>query len=362
MKMSTQTKNQSTKSLNKLTCAVVGARGYSGLELVRHLLNHPLVSVTEAYASKTFSLEQEIEHPLVKNIKVAGEDQVLSSQADVIFLATPPEVSLRLVPEFLKLKKKVIDLSGAFRLQKHNVADWYSFATPAPEVMAKAHYGLVPFAKPCPEGSFISNPGCYATAIQMALVPLLRKNLIDASMIVVDAKSGASGAGRKAQESLLFTEVNGDCRPYRIGKHQHLPEIQEGIENYTSSAVNLFFSTHLLPVNHGILASIYAKANTTSIAEVTAAYDEAFAGYQFAKWGQLEGNPQLASLPKVVGTPMTRISYELRDNKLYVFSTIDNRLKGAATQAIENLNRWMDFPAHAGLSTELSSSYSEGGL
>lgn len=337
-----------------LSCAVVGARGYSGLELVSSLLCHPLARVTEAYASKAFSLVHEIEHPEAAQIHVAGEDQVLASQAEVVFLATPPEVSLKLVPELVKLGKKVIDLSGAFRLQHHDVSDWYPFSVDR-ELLNQAHYGLVPFSGPMGSHSrhrFVSNPGCYATAIQMALIPLLKKGLIETDMVVVDAKSGTSGAGRKAQEGLLFTEVAEDIRPYRIGKHQHQPEILEGLKTYAGQDVSMFFSTHLLPVRHGILASIYAKAKTDSLALVEEAFQEAFQNYPLAKWGRLEERPQLANLTKVVGTPETRISYELRDGKLFIFSCIDNRLKGAASQAIENMNSWMDWPVATGLLAE----------
>lgn len=343
-------KNLTTSSTAscKLRAAVVGARGYSGLELVRGLLQHPYASLTEAYASKAFDLAAEIEIAGVENVKVAGEGEVLNTQADVIFLATPAEVSLELAPKILALGKKVIDLSGAFRLQKNNIKDWYGFDVDA-NVLAQATYGLVPFAGPVKTSTkLISNPGCYATAVQMALVPLLKKNLIETSMIVIDAKSGTSGAGRKAQESQLFAEVAEDLRPYRVGRHQHLPEILEGLENFGGTKPELFFTTQLLPVKHGIQAAIFAKT-TATIADVEAAYQEAFANYPLVKFGRLETRPQLANLTKVVGTPQTRISYELRDGKLFLFSCIDNRLKGAATQAIENLNVWMDWPVEAGL-------------
>lgn len=344
--------NIQSNTLKTVTCAVVGARGYSGLELVGWLLKHPLVKLTEAYASKSFPLHLEVEDPAVADIRVAGEDQVLQTSADVVFLATPAEVSVELAPKLAALGKKVIDLSGAFRLQKHAVKDWYSFDV-GPELLRNAHYGLVPFAGPVKSaaGMLISNPGCYATAVQMALVPLLKRGLIASDMLVVDAKSGTSGAGRKAQEGLLFTEVAEDIRPYRVGKHQHQPEILEGLENFAGAKPELFFSTHLLPVRHGILASIYAKAKTSSLQQIEDAYAEAFVNYPLAKWGRLEEKPQLAKLTKVVGTPETRISFELRDGKLFVFSCIDNRLKGAATQAIENLNMWLDWPVHTGLLT-----------
>ncbi len=340
-------KNSNSQALRT---AVVGARGYSGLELVRGLLQHPYAVLTEAYASKAFDLSSEVEVPGVENVKVAGEADVLKTQADVVFLATPAEVSLELAPKLIALGKQVIDLSGAFRLQKNNIKDWYGFDVDA-KLLSQATYGLVPFAGPMKKSAqLVSNPGCYATAVQMALVPLLKKGLIDTSMIVIDAKSGTSGAGRKAQEAQLFAEVSEDLRPYRVGRHQHLPEILEGLENFGGAKAEVFFTTHLLPVKHGIQAAMYSKTNgPMTLAQVEAAYQEAFAHYPLVKFGRLEERPQLANLTKVVGTPQTRISYELRDGKLFLFSCIDNRLKGAATQAIENLNVWMDWPVEAGL-------------
>lgn len=346
--------------------AVVGARGYSGLELVRGLLQHPGVSLIEAYASKAFDLSAELEIPGVEKIKVAGESEVLKTQADLIFLATPAEVSLELAPKLVALGKKVIDLSGAFRLHTHAIKEWYGFDV-EPEVLAMARYSLVPFAAPIGKDvKIISNPGCYATAIQMALLPLLKKGLIDTSMVVIDAKSGTSGAGRKANETQIFAEVAEDLRPYRVGRHQHLPEIEEGLAQYAQAKPELFFTTQLLPVRHGIQAAIYAKT-TATVAQIEAAYAEAFAQYPLAKFGRVESKPQLANLTKVVGTAETRISYVVRDGKLYLFSCIDNRLKGAATQAIENMNVWMDLPVTAGLLSHpvlvsASGSQKEGGL
>lgn len=332
-----------------LRTAVVGARGYSGLELVRALLRHPSASVIEAYASKAFDLAAEVEVPGVEDIIVAGENEISKSKADLVFLATPAEVSLQLAPLMVARGQKVIDLSGAFRLREQDAQKWYGLDVD-PGVLASAQYGLQPFTGPLSQDvRIIANPGCYATAVQMALVPLLRRGLVDPAMIVVDAKSGTSGAGRKASETQLFAEVAEDIRPYRTGRHQHLPEIQDGLSRYAGVAADLFFSTQLLPVRHGIQAAIYAKAPGIDLAQIEAAYAEAFADYPLVKFGALESRPQLANLTKVVGTAETRIAYELRDGKLYLFCCIDNRLKGAATQAIENMNVWMDWPVTAGL-------------
>ena len=303
------------------TVSVVGARGYSGLELVKLLLKHESVKLTHCFATQEFSLDGEIFDSTVKSVVCLKDSELMKNLTDIVFLATPPEVSTELAPQIIKARKKVIDLSHAFRGQ--------------------AEYGLVPFVGPVkPETQLIANPGCYATAISLALIPLVKNGLIDLNHIVIDAKSGTTGAGKKASENLLFSEVDGECRPYRVGQHQHLPEIHAAVERWGGSAVDLHMSTHLLPTKRGISAAIYATAKTENIAEIANAYNKTFADYPLVQHGSnLE---KLASLSKVVGTPRTHISYELIEKKLYVFSLIDNLLKGAASQAVENLNRFLD--------------------
>jgi N-acetyl-gamma-glutamyl-phosphate reductase len=250
---------------------------------------------------------------------------------------------LKLAPEILKAGKKVIDLSGAFRLKNNDYQTWYHFAHDQAELLQEAHYGLVPFAKPpTSKTRLIANPGCFATAVNMALIPLLKKNLISTENLVIDAKSGTTGAGKKPAENLLFSEVDGNCTPYRIGKHQHLPEIQEAAEKLSGATVDPHFSTHLLPVKRGISVGIYAQSKTQNIDEIESAFAESFSHYPLVKWGK--DISKLSLLNQVAGTPFTRISYVLVGNKIFVFSVLENLLKGAASQAVENLNCLLDLP------------------
>ena len=208
-------------------------------------------------------------------------------------------------------------------------------------------------------GELIANPGCYATSVLMAVVPLLKRNLIDPDSLVVDAKSGTSGAGRKASENLLFTEVDGECLPYRIGKHQHLPEIRQFAEAYSGAKIDPIFATHLLPVRRGIIAGIYAKLSPgVSELDIAGAYGNDYSDYGLVEWGQLHGGTSRAdgyslSLKRVVGSAVTRLHYQLSHSesggKLYLFSLIDNLIKGAAGQAIENFNCLHGLPAATGL-------------
>jgi N-acetyl-gamma-glutamyl-phosphate reductase len=201
----------------------------------------------------------------------------------------------------------------------------------------------------------IANPGCYATAILLGLLPLLNgKTLIQADSLAIDAKSGTSGAGKKGSENLLFTEVEGNCMPYRVGCHQHLPEIQRTIERITEVPIEPFFVTSLLPVRRGIIASIFAKLQPgIGLAEIEAAFSKAYQGEPLIQFGKASGpsGGQLLSLRRVVGTARTHISFEVTDNKLYLFVTIDNLLKGAAGQAIENMNRMLGWNASLGLTS-----------
>lgn len=346
----------------KKKVAIVGARGYSGLELARILLRHPETELVACFAhDQPFSLADYLPEPAAREVKVLplkDLGQVLPG-LDCVFLATPTEASLALAPEILAAKDSaasVIDLSGAFRFQAGSAAEraatfeaWYK--TKAPTAVAHS-YGLVPFAKPVNGAkTFISNPGCYATAVLMGLIPLLRANALVSESIVIDAKSGSTGAGRKAAEGQLFAEVEGECLPYRVGQHQHLPEIREWAEAFGGSAIDPFFTTHLLPVRRGIIAGIYGELQPAFTAALLAdIFASSYKNYPLvritnldAKENELSASLSL-SLKRVTGTARVHLSYRVVGQKLYLFSVIDNLLKGAASQAVENFNQLHDYP------------------
>ncbi len=336
---------------DKATVSIVGARGYSGLELAKLLLRHPAAHLTHAFATKDFRLSDDLWDSSAVNIKCLADDQLESNLTDVVFLATPAEVSLRLAPKILKAGKKVVDLSGAFRLKSSDIKAWYGFANTEPALLSEAEYGLAPFCGPSKSHSrLIANPGCYASAVSLALIPLLKHDLIDANHIAIDAKSGTTGAGRKASENLLFSEVDGDCLPYRVGQHQHFPEIQETVAKFSGAQIDPHFVTNLLPCKRGIIATIMATSKTSDVSNIEKAFNTEYAQYPLVRHGQ--NVTQLAKLSGVVGTPFTHISYKLTENKLYVFSAIDNLLKGAASQAVENFNRLLDLPLTFSLTKE----------
>lgn len=344
---------QSGKSPAKV--AIVGARGYAGVDLARILLRHPEVQLTACFAGESaFSLETYLPEESAKSVQIlpVGEITQHLSGLTAVFLATPAEASVELTSKILSANPdvKVIDLSGAFRLDAEGTKKWYGLSESP--YLAQAHYGLVPWSGPFSKTTrLISNPGCYATASLMAILPLLKAGIIDPRTLVIDAKSGATGAGRKASENLLFCEVDGECLPYRIGKHQHVPEIVRYVEKFTGALIDPIFSTHLLPVRRGILASVYARmTKTCSNDDIASIYSEAYSQYPLVRHGlATDQNRAHMTLKRVAGSARTEIRYLVEGDKLHVFSLIDNLLKGAASQAVENLNRVLDLPVATGL-------------
>ncbi len=365
--------------LNKV--AVLGARGYSGTELARILLKHPGVTLQGLFATQTFSSQELL--PELSTAKAAAlpgramaefEADIESAKPsfDTVFLATPAEVSLEWAPKILKKGMRVIDVSGAFRLKGASEADskalyskWYGINHTESGLVQEADYGLVPFAKGAPNSGLVSNPGCFATAAAMAMIPLYKASLVRLDTVSLDAKSGTTGAGKKAEERLLHAEVDGGCLPYRIGRHQHEPEIAEAVARYglgnanLKSDVSFSFVPHLLPVRRGIIVSLHARLKPgVTETHVAKAFEEAYGAYPLARLASLheKGSERELVLRRVVGSARTAMAWHVRGDQIVVFSLIDNLLKGAASQAVENLNRFL------GLNVETALTEREGVL
>jgi len=358
---------------SQLKVGILGARGYSGLETLRCLLKHPAISEVFCFHhSKNIRILDflpELTDKKVHDYALAD----LNTQApnlDVVFMATPVEASMEWAPVLLQQGLHVIDLSGAFRLQGGDSTEqikkfrqWYKTDHHCPQLIAQAIYGLSPWSTlktpmvKAETATLISNPGCYATSVQMAILPLLRNGIIDANSIIVDAKSGTSGAGRKASENLIFTEVDGECLPYKVGEHQHTPEIVDQVFRFSEVEIDPQFTTHLLNVRRGIISSIYLRfskdfKNQTDVEKtetLNQVYHKFYGEYPLVEFGELDKKPNLLSLKRVVGSPRTQIAYKVQGPRLYVFSLIDNLLKGAASQAVENLNLIYGWPVETGL-------------
>ena len=339
--------------------AIIGASGYSGEELVRLLLNHPhaeLVAVTSRqYAGQTLAqiFPRFASHPKSKTLRFsepkAGR---LARQADVVFLALPHGVAAEYAVPLLDAGCAVIDLSADFRLKSAKIyKDFYAHDHPAPELLKKAVYGLPEvYREQIKKASLIASPGCYPTSILLPMIPLLKAGLVKADGIIADSLSGVSGAGRKAEMDYLFCECNESVRPYGVPRHRHLSEIEEQLSLAAGAKVILQFTPHLIPVNRGILTTLYLAPSGKSVAEeqIADCYQKAYGREPFVRL--LDGK-NLPDTKNVVGTNVIEIAWRLdpRTGRLIVMSAEDNLVKGASGQAVQSLNLLSGWPETAGL-------------
>ena len=346
--------------------AIVGASGYSGEELVRLLLNHPhaeLTAVTSRqYAGQTIAqvFPKFASHPKSRTVRFSEPNaELLAHMAEVAFLALPHGVAAQFAVPLMKVGCQVIDLSADFRLRSADIyKEFYGHDHPAPELLAKAVYGLPEFYREQIKGAMlVASPGCYPTSILLPTLPLLRAGLVQPEGIIADSLSGVSGAGRKAELDYLFCECNESVRPYGVPKHRHLSEIEEQLSLAAGCKVVIQFTPHLIPVNRGILTTQYLtpKKTLASTDELTAlsleiaqCYQAAYAHEPFVRL--LEGKA-LPDTKNVVGTNVVEIAWRLdpRTGRLVVMSAEDNVVKGASGQAVQSLNILCGFPETAGL-------------
>ena len=315
----------------KTRVAVAGATGYAGAELMKLLARHGGAQVVGAFSSDSFSVEALVE-----------------AKPEVAFLATPNEVSAEVAPQLLDAGIKVIDLSGAFRLGEPALyPSWYGFDHPRPQLLGEAVYGLTELCNgELAKARLVANPGCYPTSVLLALRPLTY--LIDRSQpVIVDSKSGVSGAGKKADVAYSFTELFGNFKAYGIGNHRHEPEIRQGL--HLGERTTLVFVPHLLPTDRGIYSTMHVGfTNAVSEEELTAVYAEAYANAAFVR---VLPPGKVPELKNVVNTPFAEIGFTLLQGgrRAVIVSVIDNLLKGAASQAVQNFNRMCGYAETEGL-------------
>jgi N-acetyl-gamma-glutamyl-phosphate reductase len=326
---------------------IVGHRGYSGAELIRILNHHP-------HAEPVLMEHREVATPIA--IRGSASRQGISCNAEAVrnegltavFLATPPEVSMELAPVMLDAEVRVIDLSGAFRLgTPANYTAWYKEPHTQPELLAEAVYGLPEFCRArIPAARLLSNPGCYPTAANLALRPLVDAGAIDRTAgIVCDAKSGVSGAGRKPTLKTSFCEVTENFSAYSILKHRHVPEVLaiSGLEEREFS-----FTAQLIPIDRGILETIYFRTNATSADELLAIYEKRYANEPFVRLYNPGHMPDLHAVARTNFCDIG-VTVDASTGRAVVVSAIDNLVKGAAGQAVQNMNLMLGFAETEGL-------------
>jgi N-acetyl-gamma-glutamyl-phosphate reductase len=328
----------------KVRAAIIGSTGYGGVELIRLLLAHPQVAITSVISSSSAGTPIAEGYPHLSEIMVDRLDGIdldlIRGKADVVFLATPHGVSIDLSPKLLDAGLKVIDISGDFRLKSGALYEqWYKHAPGDPAYLERAVYGLCEvFGEEVKGKDFISNPGCYPTATILGLAPLLKAGWIDPDSIIVDAKTGVSGGGRGLNLSFHYSEINENFHAYKVNKHQHTPEIEQALSRVAGREIVMTFTPHLAPMTRGILSTIYVKMNAGhSEDDVLALYRQYYEGRKFVR---VRGKGKVPATKEVWGSNYCDIGMSLdeRTGRLTIFSVIDNVVKGAAGQAIQNLN------------------------
>ncbi len=338
-----------------LSCAVVGATGYTGAELIKILLRHPRVQITHLTTRQDAAIPL---RTLVPGISKANHLEVrkfsfleIKRKADVVFLALPHTEAMDVAAQFYKAGKIVIDLSADFRIQNVLVYEkWYGVKHKERKLLAEAVYGLPElFRAAIKKSNLIANPGCYPTGATLGIAPLLRDQLVEPSMIVIDAKSGVSGAGKKLNPTTQFCEVNENFYAYKVNRHQHMPEIEEVLSSVSDEPVHVTFVPHLLPMNRGILSTIYLRKKTgVRVADIRKSFEKAYDKEPFV---HVRKEGEFPTLRDVQGTNFCDIGFSSSsdEDELIVITAIDNLVKGASGQAVQNLNIRAGFPEEEGL-------------
>jgi N-acetyl-gamma-glutamyl-phosphate reductase len=335
--------------------AILGASGYSGIEAVRLLAFHPFVKLTlltsESYAGKPVAKVHRHLAGLELPDFEALEADAIADRADLVLSCLPERVGARMVADLIARGVRVIDFSADYRLKNPlTYQQTYGAEHPAPGLLSQAVYGLSEFYRNeiC-EAQLIANPGCYPTGALLGALPLIKRDLADPGSMVVDAKSGTTGARRAPQLDQLFAEVNENFRAYRVGNHRHTPEMEQEIAAALGREVSVLFVPHLLPINRGILSSIFLRVRPQVTAEdIREAYE---ANYARSRFIRLLGPGELPELRNVRATNFCEIAFVLdqRTQTLCVITAIDNLGKGAAGQAVQNLNLMLGYDEAAGL-------------
>jgi len=351
--------------MQKLKVSIIGSTGYAGKELVKILMYHQEVElvhlVSFSYAGKNIAeIFPEFLNKLDKKL-INLDLELVAQNSDLVFTALPHTISMDVVPEFLKKGVKVVDLSADYRIKDPAVyKEWYKkeHNQISKGVLSEAVYGLPEiYSDKIKDASLVANPGCYPTSVILGIAPLLKHHFVEPEGIIIDSKSGASGAGRKLSSGLHFSECNENFKAYKVVRHNHIPEVEQelsfiyfGADNKElTKGIKVSFTPHLLPINRGILSTCYLSLNgSKEDGEILEVYQKF---YQKAPFVRIFEPPNLPEIKYVAGTNYCDIGFAIdkRVRKIKVISVIDNLLKGAAGQAVQNMNIMSGFPETCGL-------------
>lgn len=329
---------------NMIKAGIIGATGYAGGELVRLLQGHKNVEIkwygSRSYIDKKYYEVYQNMFEIVDDTCLDDNMEALAEQVDVIFTATPQGLCASMVNEEILSKVKIIDLSADFRIKDVKVyEEWYKIHHPSPEFIGEAVYGLCEINREkVKKARLVANPGCYTTCSILTCYPLVKEGLIDPDTLIIDAKSGTSGAGRGAKIDNLFCEVNENMKAYGVASHRHTPEIEEQLGYAAGHEILLNFTPHLVPMNRGILATAYAKlTKEVTYEEVKAVYDKYYKNEKFVRVLEKDMYPQTKW---VEGSNYVDVNFKIdpRTHRIIMMGAIDNLVKGAAGQAVQNMN------------------------
>ena len=336
----------------KIKIGIVGGTGYTGVELLRLLVQHPNVQFTAVTSRSECGQDVHALYPNLRghlDLQFSQPDVDNLSQCDLVFFATPNGVAMKMVPALLKANVKIVDLAADFRLRDPLLWEkWYGMPHACVDVLEQAVYGLPEVNRQQIAGaSLVANPGCYPTAVQLGFLPLLENDLIDPQHLIADAKSGVSGAGREAKLGSLLCEASENFKSYGVSGHRHLPEINQGLADVKGAPVGLTFVPHLTPMIRGIHATLYGRLGD-SLENLQALYEARFADEPFVDVMPAGAMPETRS---VKGSNQCRMAVHVPQggDTVVVLSVIDNLVKGAAGQAVQNMNIMCGLPESAGL-------------
>lgn len=332
---------------------IVGGTGYTGVELLRFLIQHPKVKI------KTITSRSEAGMPVADlftslrghiDLKFSDPSESKLEKCDLVFFATPNGIAMQQARELIKAGVKIIDLAADFRIKDVNVWEkWYGMKHACPELVKEAVYGLPEINRNhVKKARLVANPGCYPTAVQLGFLPLIEAGLINTNQLIADVKSGVSGAGRKAEVHTLLAEASDNFKAYGVPGHRHHPEIAQGLSNIAGKPVSLTFVPHLVPMIRGIHATLYAKLTKKKNVDLQTLYETRYANEQFVDVLPSGKHPETRS---VRGSNICRIAIHRPQggDMVVILSVTDNLVKGAAGQAVQNMNIMFDFPETQGI-------------